>query len=61
MRWVYDGKLAATFLYPTPGAEGLRQGLKLLAGQPVEKKIVFGTETITKDNAGEILKANGLL
>lgn len=61
VRWVYDGELAATFLYPTPGAEGLRQGLKLLAGEPIEKKIVLGTETVTKENAGQILKANGLL
>ncbi|PVB59740.1 substrate-binding domain-containing protein [Labrenzia sp. 011] len=58
--WVANGELAATFLYPTPGAEGLRQALKHLAGEKVEKKIVMGTEAITPENAEEILKRNGL-
>ena len=31
VKYVHDGVLAATFLYPTPGAEGLRQALKVLA------------------------------
>jgi ribose transport system substrate-binding protein len=60
VQWVNKGELAATFLYPTPGAEGLRQALKVLAGEKIEKKIVLGTETITKANAPEILKKNGL-
>ncbi|PZM16919.1 substrate-binding domain-containing protein [Rhizobium tubonense] len=60
VQWVNNGELAATFLYPTPGAEGLRQALKVLAGEKVEKKIILGTETITKENAPAILKANGL-
>ena len=59
--WVNNGELSATFLYATPGAEGLRQALKFLAGEKVEKKVVLGTETITKENADEILKANGLI
>ena len=58
--WVAKGELAATFLYPTPGAEGLRQAIKLLNGEKIEKKIVLGTMTITKENAPEILKANGV-
>lgn len=58
--WVANGELAATFLYPTPGAEGLRQALKHLAGEKVEKSVVLGTEAITSENAGEILKKNGL-
>ena len=60
VQWVNKGELAATFLYPTPGAEGLRQALKVLAGEKVEKKIVLDTQAITKENAPEILKANGL-
>ncbi|MGF6226676.1 ribose transport system substrate-binding protein [Inquilinus ginsengisoli] len=59
--WVNKGELAATFLYPTPGAEGLRQAVKLLKGEKVEKTIVLPTETITKENAPEILKRNGLM
>ncbi|MBG6166500.1 ribose transport system substrate-binding protein [Labrenzia sp. EL_13] len=58
--WVANGELAATFLYPTPGAEGLRQALKYLAGEKVEKKVVLGTEAITPENAEKILKRNGL-
>ncbi len=61
VKWVHDGVLAATFLYPTPGAEGLRQALKYLAGQKVEKSVVLGTEAITKANADAILKRNGLM
>lgn len=59
--WVHNGELSATFLYPTPGAEGLRQALKYLAGEKVEKSVVMGTEAVTKDNAEAILKRNGLL
>ena len=33
--WVNNGELAATFLYATPGAEGLRQALKYLNGEEV--------------------------
>ena len=59
--WVYNGELSATFLYPTPGAEGLRQALKYLGGEEVEKSVVLGTETITSENAEAILERNGLL
>jgi ribose transport system substrate-binding protein len=59
--WVHNGELTATFLYATPGAEGLRQAVKLLNGEKLEKKIILDTMTVTKDNADEIMKANGLL
>jgi ribose transport system substrate-binding protein len=49
--WVHNGELTATFLYATPGAEGLRQAIKLLNGEKIEKKIILDTATITKDNA----------
>jgi ribose transport system substrate-binding protein len=58
--WVSKGELAATFLYPTPGAEGLRQAVKLLKGEKVEKHITLPTKTITKENAEEILRANNI-
>lgn len=60
VQWVANGELAATFLYPTPGAEGLRQALKYLAGEKVEKSVVMGTEAITPENADAILEKNGL-
>lgn len=59
--WVHNGELAATFLYPTPGAEGLRQAIKLLNGEKIEKKIVLPTLTVTSENAAQIMKDNGLL
>jgi energy-coupling factor transporter ATP-binding protein EcfA2 len=58
--WVNKGELAATFLYATPGAEGLRQAVKLLNGEKIEKTITLPTMKITKDNAPQILKDNGL-
>jgi ribose transport system substrate-binding protein len=51
VKWVKEGKLAATFLYPTPGAEGLRQALKKLNGEAVPKEITLKTDTITQGNA----------
>ena len=57
---VNKGELTATFLYATPGAEGLRQALKYLAGEKVEKTVILPTLKITKENAPQILKDNGL-
>jgi ribose transport system substrate-binding protein len=59
--WVSKGQLTATFLYATPGAEGLRQAVKLLKGGKLEPVITLPTMLITKDNASDILKKNGLL
>jgi ribose transport system substrate-binding protein len=59
--WVNKGQLAATFLYATPGAEGLRQAVKLLRGEKLQPVITLPTMLITKENAPEILKKNGLL
>ena len=61
VRWVYNGELAATFLYATPGAEGLRQAVKLLNGEKVQKQITLPTMVVTKENAADILKQNGLM
>lgn len=58
--WVAKGQLAATFLYATPGAEGVRQALKIVKGEKVEKQITLPTMTIDKTNAPQILKENGL-
>jgi ribose transport system substrate-binding protein len=58
--WVKNGELTATFLYATPGAEGLRQALKHLAGEKVEKTITLDTMKVTKENAAQIMKDNGL-
>lgn len=58
--WVKNGELTATFLYATPGAEGLRQAIKLLNGEKVEKTITLPTEKITTENAAAVLKEKGL-
>jgi ribose transport system substrate-binding protein len=59
--WVHNGELTATFLYATPGAEGLRQALKYLAGEQVPHTVTLDTLQVTKENADEILKSNGLI
>lgn len=58
--WVKNGELTATFLYATPGAEGLRQAIKFLNGEQVEKTVVLPTEKVTAENAEAILKEKGL-
>jgi ribose transport system substrate-binding protein len=59
VKWVQNGELTATFLYPTPGAEGVRQGLRLMKGEKLDKKITLQTVTIDHDNAASILKQGG--
>jgi ribose transport system substrate-binding protein len=58
--WVCKGELTATFLYATPGAEGVRQGLKIVKGEKVEKKITLPTMAVDKTNCEQIRKENGL-
>jgi ribose transport system substrate-binding protein len=58
--WVCKGQLTATFLYATPGAEGVRQALKIVKGEPVEKKITLPTMAIDQTDCEQILKDNGL-
>lgn len=58
--WVKNGELTATFLYATPGAEGLRQAIKHLNGEKVEKTITLPTERVTSENAEAILKEKGM-
>ena len=58
--WVKNGELTATFAYVTPGAEGLRQAIKFLGGEKVEKTITLPTEKVTSENAEAILKEKGM-
>jgi ribose transport system substrate-binding protein len=48
---VADGKLAATFVYPTGGREAVEIAAKILAGQSVPHKIVLPPAMITRENA----------
>jgi ribose transport system substrate-binding protein len=58
--WVKNGELTATFLYATPGAEGLRQAIKFLNGEKVEKTITLPTMKVTAENAAQVLKEKGM-
>lgn len=59
--WVHDGLLAATFLYTPPGAEGIRQALKVLKGEQVPRRIILPTRTIDSPASVGVLRAHGLL
>jgi len=53
--------LTATFLYMTPGAEGIRQAVKLLRGEKIQPRVTLPTMTIDRSNAEEILLLHGLI
>ncbi|HYD29878.1 MAG TPA: substrate-binding domain-containing protein, partial [Azospirillaceae bacterium] len=59
VKWVHEGVLTATFLYKTPGDEGVRQALKTLAGETVERRVILPTMVIDAPRAAEILKGTG--
>lgn len=61
VKWVNDGILTATFLYKAPGDEAIRQALRFLRGEAIAKRVTLPTLTIDRNNAAEILRANGLL
>lgn len=61
VKWVHEGILTATFLYKTPGDEGIRQALRLLKGESIKKRITLPTMAIDKANAEEILRTNGII
>jgi ribose transport system substrate-binding protein len=48
--YVKQGILAATFRYPTGGAEAIDTALKIFKGEQVPKKIVLGTRLFDKSN-----------
>ncbi len=50
---VMDGKMLATYFYPTCGPEAIQTALKILKGEQVPKTIELPTTEITKDNAAK--------
>jgi len=52
---VADGKLSATFIYPTGGREAIDVAEKIFQGEKVPRKIVLPTAMITKENVQEHL------
>jgi len=61
VRWVHEGVLTATFLYMTPGAEGIRQAVRLLRGEEIQPRVTLPTMTIDRSNAEKILHFHGLI
>jgi ribose transport system substrate-binding protein len=59
MMYVKQGVLAATFLYPTGGAEAIDTSLKILKGEQVPSEITLDTVCIDKGNVDEWLKKAG--
>jgi ribose transport system substrate-binding protein len=53
VKYVQDGVLDATFMYPTGGAEAIGVAKDLLAGKTAPKKIVLGTKMYTKENVAK--------
>jgi ribose transport system substrate-binding protein len=52
-RYVEQGILDATFLYPTGGAEAIQTALAVLRGEAVPKRIVLETKLFTRSSPGE--------
>jgi ribose transport system substrate-binding protein len=50
VRYVREGILDATFLYPTGGAEAVELAVAILGGKKPDKKITLGTRLYTKEN-----------
>jgi ribose transport system substrate-binding protein len=53
VRYVKEGLLDATFLYPTGGPEAVDLALRILGGEKPPRKIVLGTRLYTKDNVAQ--------
>jgi ribose transport system substrate-binding protein len=53
VKYVKEGLLDATFLYPTGGPEAIDLALKILGGEKPPRKIVLGTRLYTKDNVAK--------
>jgi hypothetical protein len=43
-----EGKLDATFVYPTGGRQAVETAVAILSGQPVPKRITLPTERISR-------------
>jgi len=53
IQMVADGRLAATFVYPTGGKEAVEIADRVLKGEQVPHKIVLDTAMVTKDNVAQ--------
>jgi ribose transport system substrate-binding protein len=53
---VIQGRLAATFVYPTCGKEAIETAHKILLNESVPRRITLQTALITRENAEDYLK-----
>src|SRR5258708_8525075 len=51
--YVQQGVIAATFQYPTGGAEAIETALKIFNGESVPKTITLGSRVFDKDCVGQ--------
>jgi ribose transport system substrate-binding protein len=49
---VADGKLDATFVYPTGGREAVELAARILEGETVPHRVVLKTKKITRASSG---------
>jgi ABC-type sugar transport system substrate-binding protein len=63
MRWIKDGEMAATVIYPPQAVDGIRlarlishgKGLSDLVRVEVPKRIVLNAPVVTKDNVDQYM------
>jgi ABC-type sugar transport system substrate-binding protein/DNA-binding response OmpR family regulator len=56
LRMVMDGKLAATYIYPTNGNAVISLALKILQKKPFKRDNLFRSTIVTRDNAALLLQ-----
>jgi len=60
IRSVMEGRISATYVYPTGGEQAIDNAYKLLVlGEELEKTVILDTTEVTADNATEIYKMFG--
>jgi ABC-type sugar transport system, periplasmic component len=60
LRSVKDGRLGATYVYPTGGAEAIDWAVRILEkGEKPPKSVVLPTDEVTKENADALLAKFG--
>ncbi len=60
IRSVMDGRIDATYVYPTGAAEAIDYAVRILGqGEQPPKEVVLGTEEVTAENAPQLLEKYG--
>jgi ribose transport system substrate-binding protein len=60
LKAVMEGRLSATYIYPTGGKEAIESAIKILLDkEEVEKTVILDTIEVTKDNAEQVYKQFG--